>query len=231
MPADTDTDTDTDADADANADVDVDAVAATVDQYPDLDACREEIVAAVRTITDAYREGGTLLCCGNGGSAADADHLVGELLKSFERERPLSEPARAELTDAYPERGPALAESLQGALPAVSLSSQSVFLTAFANDVGAEAAFAQQVHAYGDSGDVLVGFSTSGTSGNVLDAMRVANVRGLHTVGLTGGDGGEFPSLCDVTVAVPRTDTAAVQELHRPVYHAICRALEGAFFG
>lgn len=206
-------------------------VAELVSNYPELESCRSQIVEAIDVIAGSLRQDGTLFTCGNGGSAADSDHIVGELLKGFERDRPVSAETRRDLLDSYPEHGEYLADHLQGSLPAVSLTSHTAFLTAYVNDVAAEMAFAQQVHGYGQRGDVLLGLSTSGNSENVLHAMRVANVEGLETVGLTGPDGGEMNDHCDVVVRVPGDSTAEVQERHLPVYHTVCRALEREFFG
>jgi D-sedoheptulose 7-phosphate isomerase len=198
--------------------------------YPELESCQSQIEDAVGVVADSLRQDGTLLICGNGGSAADSGHIVGELLKGFESDRPVSEATGRALTEMYPEHGEYLAENLQGSLPAISLASHTSFLTAYANDVAPDMAFAQQVHGYGRSGDVLLGLSTSGNSGNVLNAIRVANAQGLDTVGLTGPDGGTMDALCDVTVRVPGSSTAEIQERHLPVYHAVCRALEREFF-
>lgn len=199
--------------------------------YPELEPCQSQIEDAVGVIADSMRQGGTLLICGNGGSAADSGHIVGELLKGFEQDRPVSAETKRKLIDSFPEHGEYLAENLQGSLPAVSLASHTAFLTAYANDVAADMAFAQQVHGYRHSGGVLLGLSTSGNSENVLNAIRVANVSGLGTVGLTGPDGGEMNDHCDVVIRVPGESTAEVQERHLPVYHTVCRALESEFFG
>lgn len=199
--------------------------------YPELEPCQSQIADAVGVIAGSMRSQGTLLICGNGGSAADSGHIVGELLKGFEQDRPVPAETKQELIDSYPEHGEYLAENLQGSLPAVSLASHTAFLTAYANDVAADMAFAQQVHGYGKSGDVLLGLSTSGNSENVLNAMKVANVNGLETIGLTGPDGGEMNDHCDVVIRVPGGSTAEIQERHLPVYHTICRALESEFFG
>lgn len=206
-------------------------IAELTENYPELESCQSQITDAIRTIAESIRQGGTLLTCGNGGSAADSGHIVGELLKGFEQDRPVPAETETELTDEYPEHGEYLAENLQGSLPAISLASHNAFLTAYANDVAPDMAFAQQVYGYGDEGDVLLGLSTSGNSGNVINAIRVANARGLETIGLTGPDGGAMRTHCDVAIRVPGSSTAEVQERHLPVYHTICRALEKEFFG
>ena len=201
-----------------------------IDTYPDLQACRSELEQADHILQKAYRQDGKLLLCGNGGSAADCDHIVGELMKGFESKRPLPAAVRERFRQAFPDEGEHLADHLQGALPAISLMSHSALISAFTNDVAAETAYAQQVYGYGRPGDVLLAISTSGNSVNVLRAVQVARVMGLATVGLTGQNGGRLLELCDVTIRAPRNATAAVQELHLPIYHALCISLETAFF-
>lgn len=202
-----------------------------ISNYPELESCRSQVADAIAVIEDSMRQDGKLLICGNGGSAADSGHIVGELVKAYELDRPLPEEKRAELEDSYPEHGTYLAENLQGSLPAISLTSHTAFLTAYANDVAADMAFAQQVHGYGESADVLLGISTSGNSENVLNAIKVANVNGLETIGLTGADGGAMNEHCDVVINAHGESTTEIQERHLPVYHTICRALEREFFG
>lgn len=196
-----------------------------VDRYPVLGNCASSIREAVDLLTTCLENGGTLLICGNGGSAADAEHIVGELMKSFELPRPVDTPTRAALNDDR------LASMLQGALRAIALSGSGPLATAIANDISAETVFAQQVLGYGRPGDVLWGLSTSGNSLNVLNAAKVAHARGMRVFGMTGTGGGALASHCDVCVGVPETETWKVQELHFPIYHAICRILERRFFG
>ena len=205
--------------------------AALADRYPDLAGCLGSVEHAFAALAETYRNGGKLLVCGNGGSAADCEHIVGELMKGFRLRRPLPDQIREHLRSAHPSCGEALADSLQGALPAISLVSQSALLTAVANDVAADMVFAQQVYGYGARGDAVLGISTSGTSCNVLNALRVGRALGLRAIGLTGRDGGLMPGLCDVAICVPYDDVAAVQERHLPIYHALCAALEEEFFG
>ncbi len=201
-----------------------------VARYPDLAGCAGDIASAFDLLRIMFEAGGTLLICGNGGSAADCEHIVGELMKGFRSKRPLSPDRRALLCAAEPEHGDYLADHLQGALPAISLVSQSGLMTAFANDVAPDMVFAQQVYGYGRAGDTLLGISTSGTSRNVLHALRVARAMKLRTIGLTGQDGGTMVGLCDVTIRVPYTDTARIQERHLPIYHTLCAMLEETFF-
>lgn len=195
------------------------------DRYPALSVCRGDIEAAAQLLTDCFRAGGKLLVCGNGGSAADAQHIVGELMKSFVLPRRLPEEVRGRLNDDY------LAANLQGALPAISLIGESALTTAYANDCAPDLAFAQQVLGLGRPGDALLGITTSGNSKNVLYAAKAARAQGMKTVMLTGAGGGKAAALSDVIVCVPETETYKVQEYHLPVYHALCLAIEEEFFG
>ena len=198
--------------------------------YPELDVCASDIEFAVKLLRDCYRRGGKVLTCGNGGSAADAEHIVGELMKGYLRKRPVPEETRMKLMAASPEAGDYLAGHLQGALPAISLVSQTALNSAIANDTAADIVFAQQVYGYGRGGDGLIGLSTSGNSLNVVYAMQVGRVLGLHTIALTGPTGGMLKSLCDVCICVPGESTPAIQERHLPVYHVLCAMLEEEFF-
>ena len=201
------------------------------ERYPDLDPCLNSVERAFRLLESSFSQGGKLLICGNGGSAADSEHIVGELMKGFELKRPIPEEVKRELTRAFPEEGSRLAEHLQSALPALSLVSQSALLTAVANDVAADMVYAQQVYGYGTQGDVLLAISTSGNSPSILNALRVARVRGLSTLGLTGKSGGQMQNLCDVAIRVPSAATLEIQERHLPIYHTLCLMLEQTFFG
>ncbi len=198
--------------------------------YPDLERCTPDIEAAFQTLSTCYRNGGKLLTCGNGGSAADAEHIVGELMKGYLLKRPLSEDMRAKLVSASAEAGDYLASHLQGALPAISLVSQTSLLSAISNDTAADMVFAQHVYAYGHEGDALIGLSTSGNSRNVILAMQVARALGLRTIGLTGPTGGALKPLCDVCICVPAENTPAIQERHLPIFHVLCAMLEEEFF-
>ena len=200
-------------------------------RYPVLDACRADIIAAAETICGAYRAGGKLIVCGNGGSAADAEHIVGELMKGFLKKRPLPESLREKMKAAFPGDADYLCNNMQGALPALSLVNQVGLGTAFANDQAADLVFAQQVFGIGRPGDALLAISTSGNSKNVIYAVETARVLGLHTIALTGRSGGKLKGLADTTVAVPDDETYRIQELHLPVYHALCIAAEEEFFG
>jgi D-sedoheptulose 7-phosphate isomerase len=202
-----------------------------VQRYPALAACSGEIQAAFEGLVACYAAGGKLLVCGNGGSAADADHIVGELMKGFLKPRPLGEDRAARLRAADPVLGPLLASQLQSGLPALNLAASAALLTAFANDVNAELSYAQAAHGHGKPGDVLLGISTSGNAGNVRAALLVARAIGMKTIGLTGRGGGKMAPFCDVLIAVPATRTFEVQELHLPVYHCLCAMVEERFFG
>jgi D-sedoheptulose 7-phosphate isomerase len=186
-----------------------------ISRHPELEGCQSSILAAVKVIKESLSKGGKLLICGNGGSGADAEHWVGELLKRFCTARPLA----AELP-------PELAAELEGAFPAIALTSFPSFQSAWANDRNPDFNFAQLVNALGRRGDVLIGLSTSGGAGNVNHAVVTAKALGLKTIGLTGANGGKLAAAADVAVKVPATETFEVQELHLPVYHCICLMLD-----
>ena len=193
-------------------------------RVPKLAACANDIRKAFDVLVECYRGGGKVLACGNGGSAADSEHIVGELLKSFRVRRPVP----ADVADKLP---PELAEKLEGALPAVSLVSMSGITTAFANDVAWETAFAQQVLGLGCRGDVLVALSTSGNSANILQAFEVCRDKGVRTIAMTGATGGRMKALADLLINIPSTDTPRIQEAHITVGHIICELVEQAMFG
>lgn len=208
-----------------------------IERYPALSVCRADIESTFRALAECYAAGGKLLVCGNGGSAADADHIVGELMKGYLKPRPLGKDLRARLQAVDPALGPALAESLQGSLAAVNLTAGSALLSAFGNDVRPELAYAQAAFGHGRKGDVLLGISTSGNASNVRSALVVGRAVGMTTVGLTGRGGGNksawggaMAALCDIMIAVPATRTFEVQELHLPVYHCLCAMVEERFF-
>ena len=204
--------------------------------HPALTACRDTIESARYLLTDTYRAGGKLLLCGNGGSAADCDHIAGELLKGFLSHRPLSEEDCLALAESLPD-GEAdpdlylLAGQLQGGLPAISLPAQTAALTAVCNDTDPALIFAQLVWALGQAGDTLVCLSTSGNSRNVVLAAKAAKTKGLRVLALTGENDSKLSEMADMTVQVPAHDTYRVQEYHLPVYHYLCAAVEEAFFG
>lgn len=201
------------------------------EDYPKLESCQESIIEAYHLLQQCYSNRGKVLVCGNGGSAADAEHIVGELMKGFLSKRELTEADKERLRRAFPEEYQYLSVNLQRALPAISLVSQSALATAFINDVAPDMLFAQQVYGYGRAGDVLIGLSTSGNSKNVVNAVKVAKSFEIHTIGFTGENGGLMKSFCDVTITVPAKETFKVQEYHLPVYHALCAMIEREFFG
>lgn len=198
--------------------------------HPRLAPVLPDIARALDVLADSFRYGGKLLLCGNGGSASDCDHIVGELMKSFLRPRPLSSALRDALITEAGKEDSLLADSLQGGLPAISLTGHPALALAIANDVRADIVFAQQVLALGRPGDVVLGLSTSGNARNVINAFHTARALGLRTVLLTGCSGGKLAPLADVAIRVPATTVVEIQELHLPVYHALCAALEELFF-
>lgn len=201
-----------------------------IEKYPALKTCLPDIQHAYELLRETYRQGGKVLTCGNGGSAADAEHIVGELMKGYILKRPVPEQMRRSLLENFPEEGAYLADHLQGALPAISLVSQVSLITAFINDVAADMVFAQQVYGYGKAGDSLIAISTSGNASNVIHAVQVARTQGLHTIGLTGSSGGALKVICEVTICAPGENTAAIQENHLPIFHTLCERIETEFF-
>ena len=202
-----------------------------VSRYPELETIRDEITAAGDLLTAVYSEKKKVLVCGNGGSASDSEHIVGELMKAFSLERPVPKTLAQALRASFPDEAEYLSNHLQGALPAISLVSQSALISAYANDVAADMVYAQQVYAYGQPGDALIALSTSGNSKNVINAVKIASVMNVRTIGLTNSQGGKLAPLCDICIKVPRESTPEVQELHLPIYHALCELLEAKFFG
>ena len=199
-------------------------------KYPDLSPISSAIDQAARLLIACYRAGGKVLICGNGGSAADAEHLVGELMKSYISPRPIPDSLRKTLAAANPEYGLYLADHLQGALPTISLVSQVGLLTAIANDIAADMIFAQQVYGYGHPGDLLVAISTSGNSRNVLRAAEVARALEMDVLGFSNRTGGALATLCTLCVRAPADLTADVQERHLAIYHTLCAMIEEAMF-
>lgn len=199
-------------------------------RYPQLAPIRQEIDQAYQILEQCYEKGGKLLVAGNGGSCADSEHIVGELMKGFCRKRPVPEAFAKALKQADPVMGPELAAKLQGALPAMALTGHAALSTAYLNDVDGLLTFAQQVYGYGSEGDVLLGISTSGNSKNILYAMTAARAKGMKIIGLTGRDGGTLKQAADVAVIVPEQETYQIQELHLPIYHTLCLMLEERFF-
>lgn len=200
------------------------------ERYPVLKQVEGDIKALYETVRESYENGGKLLIAGNGGSCADSEHIVGELMKGFVKKRAVPEEMAENLKAVDPERGEKLAGSLQQGLAAIALTGHTALSTAFLNDVDGEVIYAQQVYGYGKPGDVLLGITTSGNSENIMYAAVAAKAKGMKVVGLTGRDGGKLKGICDAAVVVPETETFKIQELHLPVYHALCLMLEEHFF-
>lgn len=201
-----------------------------VERYPSLAPIKDDIVAAYLLLAESYQNGGKLLIAGNGGSAADAEHMVGELMKSFKLRRKVENDFAQKLIAEDQELGKVLAENLQGALSAIALDGHLSLSTAYMNDCEPLLCFAQQVNGFGRPGDVFVGISTSGNSKNVLYAAVAARAKGMKVLGLTGANDSKLKELSDVCIQVPQTETYMVQELHLPIYHCLCLMLEDKFF-
>lgn len=197
-------------------------------KYPSLAPCEASLAEAYHILADCFAQSGKLLICGNGGSAADSEHIVGELMKGFEKKRPLTDEQKAGF--AAVADGEALASRLQNTLPAISLVSQTALLSAISNDNGAEMVYAQQVWGYGQRGDVLLALSTSGYSENVLLAAKTAAVKGMSCIAITGEGGSPLAAIASLTIALPAKGAREVQELTMPVYHFLCKCLEDSCF-
>ena len=206
-------------------------ISALEERYPQLSVCNDAIKGAYEIMEQAYANGRKLLVCGNGGSASDSEHIVGELMKEFKLKRKVYKNQADAMKRIDSELGSVLAEHLQGALPAITLTGHSSLTTAFMNDSLPELIFAQQVNGYGKAGDVFLGISTSGNSRNVLFAAVAAKAKGLKVIGLTGAKDCRLAHLADLFIQVPETETYKIQELHLPVYHCLCMMLEEHFFG
>ncbi len=200
-------------------------------RYPALESIKQNIIDAYLVMEETYKNGGKLLIAGNGGSAADSEHIAGELMKRFKTPRPVSEEFARKLIAVDPERGKELAVNLECSLTAIPLVSHEALTTAYINDVDGLGVFAQQLFGYGKPGDAFLGISTSGNSKNILNATVVARALGIQVIGLTGAKGGELSLVADISVNVPETETYMIQELHLPIYHCWCLMLEDYFFG
>ena len=201
-----------------------------VSRYPQLESVKLDVYRAYELMADSYQREGKLLVCGNGGSAADAEHIVGELMKGFKSPRKLSDDDAKALTAIDGELGQTLANNLQGSLPAIALDGHIALSTAYMNDCEPLLCFAQQVNGYGRKEDVFLGISTSGNSKNVIYAAVTAKAKGMKVIGLTGEKESKLSTIADVCIRVPETETYMVQELHLPVYHCLCLMLEDRFF-
>ena len=201
-----------------------------MERYPSLESAKDDIVAAYLLLEESYKNGGKLLVAGNGGSAADAEHIVGELKQGFKLPRKPETDFAEKLVAENQELGAVLAENLQGALPAIALDGHPALSTAYMNDCEPLLCFAQQVNGYGKSGDVFLGISTSGNSKNVLFAATTAHAKGMKVIGLTGAKDSKLKDMSDVCIKAPQTETYMIQELHLPIYHCLCLMLEDRFF-
>ena len=199
-------------------------------RYPSLESIKENMVKAYLLMEECYLDGGKVLIAGNGGSAADAEHIVGELMKGFKMPRKPTQEFADKLVKANAELGETLAKNLQRALPAIALDGHPALSTAYMNDCEPLLCFAQQVNGYGNAGDVFMGISTSGNSKNILYAATTAHAKGMKVIGFTGEKESRLSRMADVCIRVPQTETYMIQELHLPVYHCLCLMLEERFF-
>lgn len=203
-----------------------------IERYPALAVCRESMEKTLEMMLETYENGGKIMLCGNGGSCCDSDHIVGELMKGFILQRKPSAEYKAQLEKLYgAEQAEFLANNLQGAIPAISLTAQAAVISAFANDVNAEMVYAQLVYGYGKPGDLLIGLTTSGNSKNVVNAFKIAKSVGVKTVALTGNRPSKSDEICDVVIKAPESETYKVQEYHLPIYHWLCAEAERRIFG
>ena len=199
-------------------------------RYPQLEICKKDIENAVEAIINCYENGGKLILCGNGGSCADCDHIVGELMKGFLKLRPLSDEKKIEMKKNCDLVDDEILSKLQGGLPAISLPSITALNSAFCNDVDPELIYAQPLMSLANKNDILIGLSTSGNSKNVFGAVKVAKALGIKVIGLTGKAGGKLRECADICIKAPETETFKIQELHLPIYHYICAAVEEYFW-
>ena len=201
-----------------------------IQRYPALSSCGEEIKKAALAMIACYERGGKIMLCGNGGSCADCDHIVGELMKGFLKLRPIADEQKEAMKNSSPELDDTLLSKLQRGLPAISLPSISALNSAFCNDVDPELIYAQSLFSLGKEGDILIALSTSGNAKNVYAALKVAKALGITVIGLTGAKGGLLREHADICICAPEDETFKIQELHLPVYHYLCAAVEGHFF-
>lgn len=199
-------------------------------RYPILNDCKEDILKAYLTLKESFHNKGKLLVAGNGGSAADADHIAGELMKGFCLPRKVSDEFAERLKAVDSEKGEVLADKLQGALPTIALVNHNALNTASINDIDGFICYAQQIMGHGTEGDVFWGISTSGNSRNIIYATITAKAKGMKVIGLTGASGGELAKMADVCIRVNEEETYKIQELHLPIYHCLCLMLEWEFF-
>lgn len=202
-----------------------------IKRYPEINEQKDNIISAYYILEECYLNNGKLLIAGNGGSAADSEHIVGELMKGFEKPRQLDDKMKMKLLSIDEELGMNLVENLQGALPAIALDGHSALSTAYMNDCEPLLCFAQQVYGFGKNNDVFLAISTSGNSKNIVYAAVVAKAKGMKVIGLTGANDSKLSSIADVTIRSSETRTYMIQEHHLPIYHCLCLMLEDKFFG
>ena len=202
-----------------------------ITRYPQLSACKKDIEKAYLLLQKTYDDNGKLLIAGNGGSAADSEHIAGELMKRFKITRPINKDLADKLLKIDPQRGERLVKNLEMPLRAVPLTSHIAITTAYMNDADATGVFAQQMLGFGDAGDIFLAISTSGNSENIISACVVAKAMGIKIIGLTGQRESELSKIADICIQVPETETYKIQELHLPVYHALCLMLESNYYG
>lgn len=202
-----------------------------IERYPELAGQKENIIEAYKILEEAYANGKKLLVAGNGGSAADSEHIVGELMKGFENPRRLPKEFKEKLKSVDEEMGKVLGDNLQAGLPAIALDGHLALTTAYMNDCEPLLCFAQQVNGFGNEKDVFLGISTSGNSKNILYAATVAKAKGMNVIGLTGANDSKLSGIANVTIRSSKTRTYMIQEHHLPIYHCLCLMLEDRFFG
>lgn len=201
------------------------------ERFPKIENCKKSLIEATEVLIECYQQNGKLLICGNGGSASDSLHIVGELMKSFTLPRRIEKNYIDKIKTLFPESADYFIENLQGALPAISLVSETALTTAYSNDNSADLYFAQQVLGYGNTNDILIAISTSGNSQNVIYASQIAKVKDIKVISLTGRDGGKLKDLSDININVEEKETFITQEYHLPIYHALCLTVENEIFG
>jgi D-sedoheptulose 7-phosphate isomerase len=208
----------------------MDYIQQLIDRYPRIENIKTEILSACGIIVESFSNGGKLLIAGNGGSASDAEHIVGELMKSFVKKRKLPEQFVSNISKLHPEISRYIIPRLQPGLPTIALTGHASLNTAVINDIDANMTFAQQVYGYGISGDVLLGISTSGNAKNVIYAAVTAKAKNMKVISLSGGSGGMLKNHSDIAIIVPENETYKIQELHLPIYHTLCLMIEEHFF-
>lgn len=204
--------------------------ASLITRYPELESCCKDIRKAYEILSESYRNGGKLLVAGNGGSCSDSEHIVGELMKSFRFNRKIAAEDTEKLETLFGEEGKRLSDTLEGCLPAIPLTSMPALSSAYLNDVDPLMVFAQLLYGYASEHDVFLGISTSGNSKNIINAAMVAKMKGIHTVALAGENRARVDDYFDIVIHVPSKETYQIQELHLPIYHALCAMLEADFF-